>query len=139
MSKRSSCTNFSLVKILKLNSFNFNSQTDNNYTDLSKAFDRVNLEILFYKLQYFGFSDPLHSWFHSFLTNRFQIVKYQYFCSPKFSVPSGVPQGNHFSTLLFNFFINNLSDIIKKSEIVLFSDDNKLLKIIKDTQDATDL
>jgi hypothetical protein len=91
ISKRSSCTNLSLVQNLILNEFNSNSQTDIIYTDFSKAFDRVNLEILFYKLQYFRFSDPLLSWFRFFLTNRFQIVKYQNYCSPKFSVPSGGP------------------------------------------------
>jgi len=79
------------------------------------------------------------SWFRSFLTNRFQIVKYQNFCSPKFSVPSGVPQGDHLSTLLFNIFINDLPDVNKNSEIFLFANDTKLLKIINDTQDATDL
>ncbi|KAE9535207.1 hypothetical protein AGLY_007940, partial [Aphis glycines] len=68
-----------------------------NQHEFLKEFDHVNLEILFYKLQHFGFSDTLRSRFRSFLSDHFHIL-------PKF----GVPQCHHLSTLLFDIFINDL-------------------------------
>jgi hypothetical protein len=91
------------------------------------------------KLHNFGFSNPLLFWFRSFLSDRSQIFKHLNFYSPKFNVSSGVPQGHHLSTLLFNFFINDLPNVIIKSEIFLFADDTKLLKIIITDQDTLDL
>lgn len=66
-------------------------------TDFCKAFDRVNLEIFFCKLQHFCFPATFFSLLRYFLSGRFIIVKYLNFCSPKFSVPSGVPQGDYHS------------------------------------------
>ncbi|KAL4085243.1 hypothetical protein QTP88_027102 [Uroleucon formosanum] len=56
-----------------------------------------------------------------------------------FDIPSGVPQGDHLSTLLFNIFINDLPNVITNSNILLFADDAKLVKIIKSEQDALNL
>jgi len=108
---------------------------------MSKAFDSINHEILFMKLKLFGFSDPLLSWFCSFLSKRIIIVKHLNFESDKFNVPSGVPQGDNLSTLLFNIFINDIPDVIKKSQVFLFADDLKLVKIkkINNIYDAIDL
>lgn len=84
-------------------------------TDMSKAFDSINHEILFMKLKLFGFSDPLLSLFYSFLSNRSIVVQHLNFESDQFNVPSGVPQGDHLSTLLLNIFINDIPDVTKKS------------------------
>ncbi len=127
--KRSSCNNLAVVKNIILNSFELNAQTDIIYTDFSKAFDQVNHAILIKKLQIFGFSGSLLNWFQSFLSGRHQIVKYLNFTSTQFNIPSGVPQGDHLSTLLFNIFINDLPNVITNSNILLFADDAKLVKI----------
>lgn len=137
--KRSPCNNLAVVKNIILHSFEMNAQTDIIYTDFAKAFDQVNHVILIKKLQIFGFSGALLNWFQSFLSGRHQIVKYLNFTSIQFSVPSGVPQGDHLSTLLFNIFINDLPSVITNSNIFLFADDAKLVKIIKSEQDAINL
>jgi len=129
-----------VVKNIILNSFELiNAQTDIIYTDFSKAFDHVSHEIIFRKLQIFDFSASLLNWFQSFLSGRHQSVKYLNFTSKQFIIPSGVPQGDHLSTLLFNIFINDLPNVITNSNILLFADDAKLVKIIKSEQDAFNL
>lgn len=42
-----------------------------------------------------------------------------------FNVPSGVPQNNHLSTLLFNICINDIFNVIKSSHTFIFVDDVK--------------
>jgi len=137
--KQSAICNLAITKQIILDSFEAQSQTDIIYTDMSKAFDSINHDILFMKLKLFGFSDPLLSWFRSFISNRNIVVKYLNFESDQFSVPSGVPQGDHLSTLLFNIFINDIPNVIKKSRVFLFADDLKLVKIINNQSDAVDL
>lgn len=106
---------------------------------MSKAFDNIHHEILFMILKLFGFSDPLLSRFRSFIANRTIVVKHLNFVSDQFNVPSGVPQANHLSTLLFKIFINDIPDVIKNFRIFLFADDLKLVKIINNQGDALDL
>src|SRR5699024_7272751 len=50
------------------------SQVDCIYTDFSKAFDRINHNLLLTKLNDFGFSDCLISMFASYLKDRYQYV-----------------------------------------------------------------
>lgn len=42
------------------------------YFDLSKVFDKVSDTLLLYKLEHYGISGPLLSWFHSCPTGRQQ-------------------------------------------------------------------
>lgn len=91
---RSTITNLSIFKQSILDSFKNGFQIDVIYTDIEKAFDRVNHKLLILKLKAYGFCDPLLSWFESFLTNRTQFVKYENFISDNINVVSGVPQGS---------------------------------------------
>lgn len=53
---RSTVTNLCIFKQDILNSFNNQSQTDVIYTDMEKAFDRINHKLLINKLKAYGFS-----------------------------------------------------------------------------------
>ena len=48
----------------------------NIYIDLSKAFDTLNLDILLYKLHYYGITDIALKLQKSYISNRKQKVKY---------------------------------------------------------------
>jgi hypothetical protein len=49
-------------------------QIDVIYTDYSKAFDRIQSDLLLRKLQYLGVSGDLLRWLSSYLKNRSQAV-----------------------------------------------------------------
>ena len=62
-------------------------------TDLSKAFDCLNHELLIAKLHAYGFSLESLTFIQSYLTNRIQRVKTNSSFSEYSNVESGVPQG----------------------------------------------
>lgn len=110
-------------------------QVDVLYSDFSKAFDKVNINILITKMQTLGISDPLLSWFRSYLTERTQVIQVENFLSDEIPVTSGCPQGGHLSGFLFNLFINDLSCLCGGSADIqrwFFADDYRVaLRITK--------
>lgn len=62
------------------------------YTDISKAFDTVDHNILGVILHRLGFRNPINSLLVSFISNRKKYVKYKKFCSNYFNVTLGVLQ-----------------------------------------------
>ena len=77
-------------------------------TDLSKAFDCINHEILIAKLHVYGFSLESLTFIQSYLTNRIQMVKINSLFSEYSNVESGVPQGSISGLLFFNILICDL-------------------------------
>ena len=60
-------------------------------------------------------------------------------CSEWTDVKSGTPEGGLLSPLLFSMFINDLPNVISKSNILMFADDVKLFKQVNSNDDAADL
>lgn len=104
----------------------FGKQTDVIYTDWSKVFDSVNHSVLIAKLRFYGVPNSLIFWYSSYLTNRCQKVKVNGLLSNIFPTLSGVPQGSHLSSLLFAFFILDISMCFKFCDYKLFAHDLKL-------------
>ena len=109
-----------------ISAFQNKMQTDVLYTDFSKAFDKINHNLLLLKLQLYGFPARLTTWLSSYLSDRTQSVIFNGSISSEFSVTSGVPQGSHIGPLLFLIFINDLPSRISNSKILMFADDVKL-------------
>ena len=64
------------------------------FLDFSKAFDTVNQEILFSKLEFLGIRCVCLQWFRSYLSKREQYVVYNDILSSKQRITCGVPQGS---------------------------------------------
>ena len=83
---KSVCTNLAIYSKFIINSFESQVQVDSIYTDFSKAFDRVNHDLLLAKLNRLGFSGNILNWIDNYLRGRVQYVKYGNAISSSISV-----------------------------------------------------
>ena len=102
-----------------------------NFSDLSKAFDKVWHEGLIFKIEHIGMSGNLLSLLKRFLNNRFQRVVLNGQCSNWSSVLGGVPQCSILGPLLFLIYINDRPEGLQSS-VKHFADDTSLFSTIYD-------
>lgn len=135
MPHRSILTNLAVYSDYITTAMEKSMEVHSVYTDFSKAFDKVNIDILLVKLGWFGVRGELLEWFRSCLTGRKQFVTFNGSQSETFSPESGVPQGSILGPILFLIFINDLIFNIE-AEILVFADDMKIFKAIKCASDC---
>ena len=94
------------------------------WTDLSKAFDCLNHDLLVAKLNQYGFGKNALKCIHSYLRERKQMTKVKYSYTFWRELLYGVPQRSILGPLLFNIIINNTSYLIDKANPSYATEDN---------------
>lgn len=100
-----------------------------SFLDFSSAFDTVDHHILLSRLQYsFGISRTAISWFHSYLSSRYQYVRFGSSQTSPRPVLSGVPQGSVLGPLLFVLYTSDLVHLVQtyNLNIHLYADDTQI-------------
>ena len=95
-------------------------------TNLSKAFDTLNHNLLVAKLKAYGLNLNAASFIKSYLTNMYQHCKIGDSFSEWERIVAGVPQGSILGPLLFNIFINDIFLYIENSDLSNYADDSTL-------------
>ena len=94
------------------------------FTDLSKAFDTLNHDLLISKLQAYGFSGVSLYYIQSYLRNRLQRANVNSDFSLWKGIFARVQQGSMLGPIMFNIYIN---------DIFLFADNVCLSNYADDT------
>ena len=108
--------------------------TDNR----SKAFDRVNHDVLLRKLRQLGIAGKVLGWIEAYLRNRTWQVGLGSCKSRSVAASSGVPQGAVLGPRLFTVYVHDIPSTLK-SRVLMFADDLKLWREVFSAQDTAAL
>ena len=108
------------------------------FIDLSKAFDCLQYDKLFTKLEKLGVRDTELEWFKDYLTDRQQLVEIEGTQSEWQGVQLGVPQGSILGPILFLIYVNDINNCNRDAKFTKFADDTTVLTSGKTLLEAVD-
>ena len=126
--RKNHSTEFAALELVEriINEMDNNNVPINIFMDLSKAFDTLDHQILFYKLEYYGFKGKSLELLKCYLSSRSQYVEINDVQSNLLTITCGVPQGSILGPLLFIIYLNDLPYITEKLKTLVYADDTTL-------------
>ena len=106
------------------------------FLDISRAFDRVWHAGLLHKLEKNGIKGNVLAWIKNNLKDRQQRVCLNGQYSDWRTILTGIPQGSILGPLLFLIFINDITEVVRFTQIRLFADDTCLFLTVDNRQQA---
>ena len=103
------------------------------FVDLSKAYDRVNLQAMKHMLRQTGISGRMLVFMENFLSNRRAMIRWKNKKSDLFDLKNGLPQGSSLSPLLFNIYTAPILE--KHDNMVAYADDTIIYEEGKTTKE----
>ena len=94
--------------------------------DFSKAFDTINHRLLCSKLRFYGFSHDAVSLIESYLSDRYQTIRFNNTSSANSAILSGVPQGSILGPLLFIIYTIDILQSVEKCSVAAYADDTQI-------------
>ena len=107
-------------------------------TDLSKAFDCLNHELLIAKLDAYGFDHVSLNMILSYLSGRKHRTKVNNCFSKWTEITSGIPQGSILGPLLFSIYINDIFFFIHEDRVASYADDTTSYSIKNSFEELID-
>merc|ERR1739842_211877 len=98
---------------------------DTVFLDFSKAFDKLDHNILLKKVAKHKIKGKIGNWIREFLVNRKFTVIVNGTKSDQEDVLSGVPQGTVLAAILFIIMISDIDKEVRRSVIRCFADDTR--------------
>ena len=109
------------------------------FIDLAKAFDPVDRDYLFDKLEFCGIKNVELQWFIRYLSNRNQCVKFKGELSDVMATNFGIPQGGVLSAMLYIIYVNDIEFCSKNIKYVMYADDTCVFYENKNLNDNVEL
>ena len=91
--------------------------------NISRAFNRVWHVGLLHRLEKNGIKGNMLAWIKNYLKDRQQRVCLNGQYSDWRTILTGIPQGSILGPLLFLIFINDITEVVRFTQIRLFADD----------------